>query len=161
MGNLFNKDRIRHFLHFNLWIVLVDIAAFSLSYLLTLYIRLYVNGIFTAGEYYLDYYWHYIPYYTIAALAVFGFFKLYGGMWQYAGLHDLNRLFTANLITAVVNVGIALVVIPLVSGHKDYATRMPTSYHIIGAIIQFLLTTSARFLNRIFQEERRRSSFSH
>ena len=43
MGNLFNKDRIRHFLHFNLWIVLVDIAAFSLSYLLTLYIRFIVN----------------------------------------------------------------------------------------------------------------------
>ena len=45
MGNLFNKDRIRHFLHFNRWIVLVDIAAFSLSYLLTLYIRFIVERV--------------------------------------------------------------------------------------------------------------------
>ena len=156
MGNLFNKDRIRHFIHFNLWIVLLDIAAFSLSYLLTLYIRLYVNGIFRDGEYYLDYYYHYIPYYTIAAFAVFAYFRLYGGMWQYAGLHDLNRLFTANIITAALNVGIALLVIPFVPGHEEYASRMPTSYHIIGAIIQFLLTTSARFVNRILQEERHR-----
>ena len=50
MGNLINKDRIRHILHFNIWIVLLDIAVFSLSYLLTLYIRLYVNGIFRAGN---------------------------------------------------------------------------------------------------------------
>lgn len=156
MGNLFNKDRIRHFLHFNIWIVLLDIAAFSLSYLLTLYIRLYVNGIFRAGEYYLEFYWHYIPYYTIAALVVFAAFRLYGGMWQYAGLHDLNRLFFANIMTAALNVGIALLIIPLVPGHEEYASRMPTSYHIIGAIVQFMLTTSARFINRIFQEERRR-----
>ena len=158
MGNLFNKDRIRHFLHFNIWIVLLDIAAFSLSYLLTLYIRLYVNGIFRAGEYYLDYYWHYIPYYTIAALVVFAAFRLYGGMWQYAGLHDLNRLFMANIITAALNAGIALIVISLVPGHEEYASRMPTSYHIIGATIQFMLTTSARFINRYFQEEKRRLS---
>ena len=156
MSNLFNKDRILHFLHFNIWIVLLDIAAFSLSYLLTLYMRLYVDGIFSAGENYLNYYWHYIPYYTIAALAVFALFRLYGGMWQYAGLHDLNRLFAANIITAALNVVIALLIIPLVPGHEEFTSRMPISYHIIGAIIQFILTTSARFINRIFQEEKRR-----
>ena len=137
---------------------MLDIAAFSLSYLLTLYIRLYVNGIFRAGEYYLVYYWHYIPYYTIAAFAVFAAFRLYGGMWQYAGLHDLNRLFAANIITAALNVGIALLVISLFPEHEGYASRMPTSYHIIGAIIQFLLTASARFVNRLIQAEKRRIS---
>ena len=153
-----DKNRIRNFLHYNIWIVLLDVVAFSMSYLLTLYIRLYVNGIFRAGDYYLDYYWKYIPYYTLAALIVFFVFRLYGGMWQYAGLHDLNRLTSASFITAALNVGISVLVISFIPGHEENASRMPTSYYIIGAIIQFLLTTIFRFANRYIQEEKRRFS---
>ena len=65
MGNLFSKDRIRHFLHYNAWIVLLDVFAFSMSYLLTLYIRLYVNGVFRAGRYYLTFHQHQISYQQI------------------------------------------------------------------------------------------------
>ena len=151
-----DKNRIRHFLHYNIWIVLLDVAAFSMSYLLTLYIRMYVNGVFRFGEYYQDYFWTYIPFYTVAALLVFFFFRLYGGMWQYAGLHDLNRLVTANIITAVLHVGISILVISFIPGHEAQSSRMPTSYYVIGAIIQFLLTTLFRFANRYIQEEKRR-----
>ena len=150
------KNRIRNFLHYNLWVVLLDIAAFSMSYLLALYIRLYVNGVFRFGEYYLDYFWHFIPYYTLASLVVFFLFRLYGGMWQYAGLHDLNRLTSANFITAALHIGISILVISFIPGHEENASRMPTSYYVIGAIIQFLLTTGIRFANRYIQEERRR-----
>ena len=151
-----DKNRIRHFLHYNIWIILLDIVAFSMSYLLTLYIRMYVNGVFRFGEYYKDYFWTYIPFYTVAALLVFSFFKLYGGMWQYAGLHDLNRLTSANFITAALHVGISILVISFIPGHEENVSRMPTSYYVIGAIIQFLLTTSFRFANRYIQEEKRR-----
>ena len=119
---------------------------------------MYVNGVFRFGEYYQDYFWTYIPFYTVAALIVFSFFRLYGGMWQYAGLHDLNRLVTANIITAVLHVGISILVISFIPGHEENSSRMPTSYYVIGAIIQFLLTTSFRFANRYIQEEKRRFS---
>ena len=87
-------DRLKHFLRFNLWIVLLDMVTFCLSYLAALYIRMYVNGVWRFGAYYQDYFWSYIPYYVIASVIVFGAFRLYGGMWQYAGLHDLNRIIS-------------------------------------------------------------------
>ncbi len=151
-----DKNRIKNFLHYNIWIVLLDTVAFSMSYLLTLYLRLSVNGIFRYGLYYVDYYWQIIPYYTLAALAVFFVFRLYGGMWQYAGLRDLNRLTIANLITAVLHVCISILVISLIPEHEATTSRMPISYYVLGAITQFLLTTAYRFVNRYIQEEKRR-----
>ena len=149
-------DRLKHFLRFNLWIVLLDMAVFCLSYLAALYIRMYVNGVWRFGAYYQDYFWSYIPYYVIASVIVFGAFRLYGGMWQYAGLHDLNRIITANLVTVALHYGISVLVI---STFPDADTiRMPMAYYPIGAVIQLLLTTLLRFINRYYQEEKRRFS---
>ena len=156
MRDRFNQEKIKQFLHYNIWIILLDIIAFCVSYLLALYIRLYVNGVFRYGLYYLDFFWSYIPYYAAAALLVFAVFRLYGGMWQYAGLHDLNRLIVANLITAVLNYGVSVLVISLTAGPDAMASRMPVSYYIIGAVIQMAVTSSVRFANRLFQAERKR-----
>ena len=149
-------DRLKHFLRFNLWIVLLDMAVFCLSYLAALYIRMYVNGVWRFGAYYQDYFWSYIPYYIIASVIVFGVFRLYGGMWEYAGLHDLNRIISANLVTVVLHYGISVLVISM--DPEGYATRMPIAYYPIGAVIQLLLTTLLRFINRYYQEEKRRFS---
>ena len=158
MPGLFDKDRIKNFFHYNIWVVLLDMLAFVLSYLMTLYIRLYVNGVFRDGAYYLDFFWKFVPFYAVAAFVVFALLRLYGGIWQYAGLHDLNRLISANMITAALHVGISMLVISLLPDNVRMASRMPTSYYIIGAVIQFLFTASIRFFNRFFQEEKRRIS---
>ena len=150
-------ERLRNFLRNNVWVLLLDAVAFMLSYLAALYIRMYVNGVFRYGAYYQDYFWTFIPVYIIVALAVFAVFRLYGGMWQYAGLHDLNRIICANLVTVVAHVGISYAVIALIPGHAENgATRMPVSYYVIGAVIQFIATSLIRFLNRFIQEEKRR-----
>ena len=151
-------DRLKHFLKFNAWIVLLDMAVFCLSYLIALYIRMYVNGVWRFGAYYQDYFWHFIPYYVVASVVVFAGFRLYGGMWQYAGLSDLNRIVGANLVTVVLHIGISILVIRLNLGEVEEATRMPISYYPIGAVIQLLLTTLLRFANRYYQEEKRRLS---
>ena len=156
MRKRWNKEWLKNFLHYNAWVIALDVMAFGLSYLLTLYIRMYVNGVFQHGTFYLDYFWRFIPFYSVAAVFVFGAMRLYGGMWRYAGMHDLNRLISANAITAVLHVGISILVIALIPGHEKYSTRMPISYYIIGAVIQFLATTFIRFFNRFYQEERRR-----
>ena len=149
-------DRLKHFLRFNLWIVLLDMVAFCLSYLAALYIRMYVNGVWRFGAYYQDYFWSIIPYYIIASVIVFGAFRLYGGIWEYAGLQDLNRIIAANLVTVVLHYGISVLVI---STFPDADTnRMPMAYYPIGAVIQLLLTTLLRFVNRYYQEEKRRLS---
>ena len=134
----------------DLWIVLLDIIAVNAAYYLALMVRFYVNFEFRPTvTYYLTDFWHFAPFYTILSVIIFAAFRLYGGMWQYAGLHDLNRLLTANIITAVLNIVISILVISLIPGHEEYATRMPTSYYVLGSTIQFVITSSIRFINRI------------
>lgn len=153
-------NRLGRYLHFNIWVILLDILAFCLSYLVTLYIRTYVNGLFRYGDFYLTYFWTYIPFYIVAALAVFAAFRLYGGIWQYAGLHDFNRLVVANFITAVLNFGISYLVIHFIPD-KGYADRMPNSYYILGAVVQLFFTSFIRFFYRFFREERKKFNRRH
>ena len=158
-----NKDisKTRNFLKYNFWILILDIVAFGLSYLLALYIRFFVNGKFYGSiAYYQDYFWTFIPIYIVASVLVFALFKLYGGMWQYAGLHDLNRILLANIVTIPLHIGISVLVISNIQEPEiSSSLRMPVSYYVIGAVIQFILTASLRFINRLIQEEKRRLSF--
>ena len=55
--------------------------------------------------YYLTAFWQFAPFYTVLAIAVFAAFRLYGGMWRYAGINDMNRIILANLCTSVVQIG--------------------------------------------------------
>ena len=150
--------RIKNFLHYNGWILVLDIAAFSLSYLLALYIRFYDIEKLKLGEQYIRFYWSYIPYCTAASVLVFAVMRLYGGMWQYAGLHDLNKLISSNMISAALHVAISVLVIALTPDSSQYTARMPISYYVIGTIIQFSITAITRFINRFIQEEKRRIS---
>ena len=158
-----NKEisKTRNFLKYNFWILILDIVAFGLSYLLALYIRFFVNGKFYGSiAYYQDYFWTFIPIYIVASVVVFALFKLYGGMWQYAGLHDLNRILLANIVTIPLHIGISVLVISNIQEPEiSSSLRMPVSYYVIGAVIQFILTASLRFINRLIQEEKRRLSF--
>ena len=154
----FILNKIRNFLHFNAWILVLDILAFSLSYLLGLYIRFYSSGTLHLGQQYIDAYWHFIPFCTSASVLVFFAFRLYGGMWQFAGLRDFNRIVITNIITVVLHVGISMLVITLLPDYEGFSLRMPISYYVIGSIIQLFMTCITRFLNRFIFEEKRRLS---
>ena len=39
-------NRLKNFLHYNVWIVLLDVIAVNLSYVATLYLRFFINGTF-------------------------------------------------------------------------------------------------------------------
>ena len=126
-----NKEisKTRNFLKYNFWILILDIVAFGLSYLLALYIRFFVNGKFYGSiAYYQDYFWTFIPIYIVASVVVFALFKLYGGMWQYAGLHDLNRILLANIVTIPLHIGISVLVISNIQEPEiSSSLRMPHS----------------------------------
>ena len=78
----------------DLWIVLLDIIALNASYFLALLIRFYVNGEFRATVNYLIGDWaKFAPFYTIISLIIFACFKLYGGMWRYAGINERKLNF--------------------------------------------------------------------
>ena len=90
----------------DLWIVLLDIVAVNAAYFLALMVRLYVNFEWrdVARDYYLPAFLRFAPVYTVLVIIVFMLFRLYGGMWQYAGLNDMNRILGANAITVVIQV---------------------------------------------------------
>ena len=131
----------------DLWIVLLDIIAVNAAFFLALLLRFYVNFQFRPTVNYLIGDWaKFAPFYTVLAIIIFAAFKLYGGMWRYAGINDMNRIIGASLCTALLQiVGTAL-----------FIRRMPITYYIIGAILQFLFITLIRFGYRILLVEKRR-----
>ena len=130
------------------WIILIlDVLAVNAAYFLALLTRFYVNNVFRPTvSYYLTDFLSFAPFYTILCIAVFWVFRLYGGMWQYAGINDMNRIIGASVVTAILHViGTAL-----------FIRRMPITYYFIGAILQFLFIALIRFGYRIMLVEKKK-----
>ena len=134
----------------DLWIVVLDMISVNVSYLLALLIRFFVNGSFRpiVTNTYLPAFWQFAPFYTVLCIAIFIAFGLYGGMWIYAGLNDMNRIIGANACTLVVQI----------VGTCLFVHRMPISYYVIGAMLQFLFVVTSRFGYRILLVEKRKIS---
>ena len=130
----------------DLWIVLLDIIAVNAAYYLALIIRFFVGGELraVAVERYMPAWMSFAPWYTILAIIVFMGFRLYGGMWRYAGINDMNRIIGASVVTTVLHL----------VGTSIFFTRMPWTYYAIGAVLQFFFVVLVRFGYRIFLVEK-------
>ncbi len=131
----------------DLWIVILDIIAVNLSYFLALMIRFYVHSSLSpiASDYLSDFA-KFAPFYTVLCIIVFALFKLYNGMWRYAGINDMNRIIAASAVTCLIQaVGTAL-----------FVRRMPITYYIIGALIQFVFIFIIRFAYRFVVVEQKK-----
>jgi len=138
IGNSLAKD---------LWIVLLDILAVNVSYFLALLVRFYVNFEFRPSvSYYLTDWLHFAPFYTVLSIVVFALFRLYGGMWRYAGINDMNRIIGASAVTCLIQI----------LGTTLFIRRMPITYYVIGAILQFFFLVIIRFGYRILLTEKKK-----
>lgn len=127
--------------------VVYDIVTINAAFFLALLTRLYVAqelNPYAMGH--IEAYISYAPFYTAFCLIVFYFFRLYSGMWKYAGYSDLNRIIAANVICFVGHV----------VGTLLFVRRMPTSFYCIGGIIQFILVAVVRLSPRLFEVEKTR-----
>ncbi len=131
----------------DLWIVLLDIVAVNAAYFLALLLRFYVNNEFRPTvSYYLTDWVKFTPFYTVLCIVAFAIFRLYGGMWRYAGLNDMNRIIASSVVTTILQVvGTAL-----------FIRRMPITYYIIGGILQFLFVALIRFAYRLLLVEKKK-----
>ena len=140
------SQRLIAFIKDELWVVFLDILAVNGSYFLALMIRFYVNWNFrpvVMGQY-LPAFEKFAPWYTVICLLVFSVFRLYSGIWRYAGLNDFNRILLANILTAFIQF----------VGSSIFTTRMPRTYYVLGAVIQLFFIFLIRFGYRIYVEER-------
>ena len=143
--NMNSKNMITGFLKSDFWIVILDIIAVNSAYLLALYARFF--GYETLGERfnsYLTSFYQFAPFYTILSIAVFFLFRLYNGMWKYAGMHDLNRIIFASLSTSILHV----------AGTIVFTQQMPLTYYILGTVFQFAFLSIIRLGYRIYIMEK-------
>ncbi|MBQ8620819.1 MAG: polysaccharide biosynthesis protein [Oscillospiraceae bacterium] len=120
-----------------------DALAVTGSYFLALWLRF--DGAFSSiPRDYLMSWAHFAPIYAVLCLVVFWLLRLYRSMWQYASFSELNRTIISSAITAIAHTVLITVLFQ----------RMPISYYIIGAGIQFLLVLSVRFSYRFILLER-------
>ena len=140
----------------DLWIVLLDVVAVNLSYYLALILRAALdNYVFSGAESvtrFFAFFYRFAPVYTLVCLMVFFLFRLYGGMWRYAGINDINRIIGASVVTCLMQIVGTLI---FVRGLPF--DRMPISYYCIGAALQFVFVSVIRFAYRLGVIEKRRS----
>ena len=128
---------LEHWQKIAIILVIYDVIMVNLSYGLTLLVRFDFRYSSIPHKYL--YAWlRFIPVYTIFVLIVFWYFRLYKSIWRFASFSELARIGVSSLITGVFHT----VVIQL------FFERMPMSYYIFGAMLQFLAVVIVRFSYR-------------
>lgn len=126
-------------------IVLFDIVSINAAYFLTLYFRFNVaHEYHSVAGIYIESYLYYAPYYTLFCILIYAFFKLYSGVWKYAGVHDMRRVFFAGAVCLVGHV----------VGTLLFVRRMPISFYCIGALLQVVFLIVSRFYYRLLSADK-------
>ena len=144
------KRKIEHWQIIVVYLVIYDIVASNLSYFLALWFR-FDCAFSQIPSIYLYAWKRFIPIYSAFCLLIFWLFRLYKSMWRFASFPELVRITTASLLASVLHVVLITALY----------CRMPISYDIIGAGIQFLFITGIRFSYRLliyFREMSNRNS---
>ena len=133
------SGRLEHWQIIALLLMAYDFVVVNLSYFLALWIRFDCKYSAIKKEYLLA--WrHFIPIYSVFVLVTFYLIGLYRSIWRFAGFEELIRIVKASIVTMFF--------------HTIFITvlyrRMPLSYYIIGAGLQFMAVMAIRFSYRFY-----------
>ena len=120
-----------------LYLIGYDAAAVTVSYFTALLLRFELH-FSKIPESYLEAWMRFAPYYAVFCVAVFWYLRLYKSIWRFASFTELNRITISSVITSLFH---TVVITALIR-------RMPISYYIMGAAVQFILVTGIRFSYR-------------
>ena len=127
----------------DLLFMLYDVMAVTAAYFFALWFRF--DGQFSEiPDHYLEAWWKFVPIYAAISIAVFWLCHLYQSIWKYAGLSEVKRIISASAILAVLHTALITLLF----------RRMPISYYVIGAALQFILVVAIRFGYRFVSMER-------
>ena len=139
------KKKIEHWQMIALYLVIYDIIAINFAYFFGLWLRFDLRFTSIPAEY-LSAFFKFAPVYTVFTIFVFAQLRLYNSLWRFASFSELNRVIVASAITTVFHI----------VGITVFVRRMPVSYYILGAVLQFGLTLTIRFSYRYINLERSR-----
>ncbi|QTE69660.1 polysaccharide biosynthesis protein [Clostridiales bacterium] len=129
--------RFEHWQIISILLAIYDYVAITGSYFIALWSRF--DGVFSAiPKRYLDAYSTWCFPFAAVCIVIFYLFRMYRSMWRYASLAESARIVFASMTTVILHtVGITV-----------FVMRMPISYYIVGAILQFIFLLLPRFAYR-------------
>ena len=139
------RRKFEHWQIISLYLIIYDIIAVNAAYIVALLLR-FDFRYSSIPETYLSAYVRFIPIYTVFCIIVFMLLRLYKSLWRYASFSELNRLIVSSFITFLFHTIFITV----------FFRRMPISYYIVGAILQFGAVSAVRFSYRFILLERSR-----
>lgn len=137
------KNQRRHMV--DIILIFCDIIIVNFSYFIALWLRFDCH-ISKIPSVYLDSFVRFSPIYTILCIFIFYKAKLYRSIWKFASYMELLYVIIASIITFVIQI----VGITFLYG------RMPITYYVLGALLQFLYILGIRFSYRFVLLQRTR-----
>ena len=146
LNNLMKK--VQHWQMVSFYLIAYDVIAVTLSYFLALLIRFDFQFSRIPTVYFQP--WAYFaPVYAVIAIIVFWRLRLYNSIWRFASFKELERVTLATIVTTIIHVVGVTIMLNVIAHDSGYTiSRMPISYYVMGAMIQFMLTTGVRFSYR-------------
>ena len=80
-----------------------DLLAIHAAYFLALWLRFDFVFSRIPPEHY-GRYTHFITLYAFGSILIFGFFRMYRGMWTLAGINEMLHIFEASLLTSAAHI---------------------------------------------------------
>ncbi len=133
-----NKRRLEHWQIVAICLLICDIISIHLAYFLALWLRFDCVFSIIPRRYFMAYL-HSVTVYSALAVLLFWCVRMYRGVWRYASVNELIRTFFGSVCaSALYSAGITLLL-----------QRMPLSFYVWGAGMQFILLLAPRFSYRL------------
>lgn len=142
---ILKRKKLEHWEMIALYLLIYDVIMMNASYFIGLLLRFDVRYS-SIPEEYLYAFLKFAPFYTVFSVTVFFLLRLYNSLWRFASFSELNRILLASGITTIFQL----------IGITAFVHRMPASYYVFGAIVQFCMVTAVRFTYRFITLERAR-----
>lgn len=142
-GGIKRELKMMHWHKISFVLMAYDFIAVCVAYFAGLWLRF--DGRFSMiPKEYLIPYANFIVIYAAICIVVFTALRLYNTIWRFASYNELSRVMWASFITCIIHI----------VGITAFYQRMPISYYLFGAVIQFMLVLGVRFSYRFILLER-------
>ena len=131
---------IEHWQMVAILLAVYDFTAVCAGYFLALFLR-YDCAYNTITEIFLNAYLRFILPWAAVSILIFLLFRMYNSMWRFASFTELIRTFLGSVTSSLLHALLITVIF----------TRMPISYYLWGAGLQFILLVTVRFGFRFVQ----------
>lgn len=135
-----NSRRLEHWQIISALLMIYDFIAICVSYFLALWLR-FDGLVKSIPQYYYQPYIQFIFPCAAGSIIVFLFFRMYNSMWRFASYSEFMRTFLGSLVSSALH---TILITALLH-------RMPVSYYLIGAGLQFIFLIGIRFSFRFIQ----------